>query len=192
MEDLMSTADNKGTTCDRLSYVRKIIRNVPDFPKPGILFKDISTLLSDPKAFAITIDAFVEQFMGQRLDAIVGVESRGFIFGAALAHRLNVSFVPVRKPGKLPAKVDRVAYSLEYGQAELEMHLDALHKGARVVIIDDLLATGGTAAAAAELVGRREAEVVSFAFVVELSFLQGRGKLGQSPCYSLVSYGADE
>jgi len=188
----MNTVGNQAITCSKLDYVRDIIRNVPDFPKPGILFKDISTLLSDPKAFAITVDSLVEHFVGARIDAIVGIESRGFIFGAALAHRLNVSFVPVRKPGKLPAKTDRVAYSLEYGQAELEMHVDALSKGARVVIIDDLLATGGTAAAAAQLVKRRGAEVASFAFVVELEFLKGREKLGEIPVYSLVSYGPDE
>ncbi len=176
----------------RMRYVRELMRNVPDFPKPGILFKDITPLLADPKGFNIVIDSLAEHFMGHRVDAVVGIESRGFIFGGALAVRLAASFVPVRKPGKLPAVVDRVAYTLEYGTAELEMHRDSLKTGARVVIVDDLLATGGTAAAAAELVRMRGAQVVSFAFVVELGFLQGRQKLGGTPVLSLLTFGAGE
>lgn len=176
----------------RLERVRKSIRNVPDFPKPGILFKDITPLLGDPLAFHIVIDALTEHYLERRIDVVVGVESRGFIFGAALAARLNAGFVPVRKPGKLPAAVDRVAYSLEYGNAELEMHKDSLFPGARVVVVDDLLATGGTAAAAAELVGKQRGEVDSFAFVIELSFLKGRAKLGSAPVLSLIEFGADE
>jgi len=176
----------------RANYVRKLIRNVPDFPKPGILFKDITPLLADPLAFHVVIDAFTEHYLPRRVEAVVGIESRGFIFGAALAARLNTSFVPVRKPGKLPASTDRVAYSLEYGTAELEMHKDSLYPGARVVIVDDLLATGGTAAAAAELVRLQRGTVDSFAFVIELSFLGGRSKLGAIPSLSLLSFGADE
>src|SRR5689334_4775984 len=133
------------------SYLRAHLRDVPDFPKPGILFKDITPLLADPRAFHITIDLFAERFIGEHVDVVVGVESRGFIFGGALAARLNASFVPVRKPGKLPYKVDSVAYSLEYGEAELEMHIESIKAGAKVLVVDDLLATGGTACAAAEL-----------------------------------------
>src|SRR5512142_2195458 len=135
-----------------LAYARGKIRDIPDFPTPGILFKDITPLLADPRAFHIILDDIAERFVGEHVDAVVGVESRGFIFGGALAARLNASFVPVRKAGKLPFRTDRVSYSLEYGEAELEMHRDALQEGANVVIMDDLLATGGTAAAVGELV----------------------------------------
>jgi adenine phosphoribosyltransferase len=176
----------------RLEHLNSLMRNVPDFPKPGILFKDITPMLADPKALHVVLDALAEQFVGEGIDAVIGIESRGFIFGAALALRLNAGFVPVRKPGKLPADVDKVAYTLEYGSNELEMHKDALRPGARVVIVDDLLATGGTAAATAELVGKQGAKIAAFAFVVELSFLGGREKLGDVPVISLLSYGADE
>lgn len=176
----------------RLRYARGLVRNVPDFPQKGILFKDITTLLADPKATAIVIDALTERFIGQGIDAIVGIESRGFIFGGALAARLNTSFIPVRKPGKLPASVDRVSYTLEYGTAELEMHKNSLREGAKVVIVDDLLATGGTAAAAAQLVRNQGAQVAAFAFVIELSFLDGKDKLVPVPVVSLMRYGAGE
>src|SRR5262245_36050507 len=158
-------------------YLKSRLRNIPDFPKPGILFKDITPLLADPRAFHIAIDLFTERFLADSVGAVVGIESRGFIFGAAVAARLNASFVPVRKPGKLPAKSDRVAYKLEYGEAELEMHTDALSPRTRVVIVDDLLATGGTASAAAALVARQGAQVIAFAFVVELDFLDGKKRL---------------
>src|SRR5215510_1568437 len=137
-----------------LKYLRAHLRNVPDFPKPGILFKDITPLLADPRAFHIALDLLAERYIGEHVDVVVGVESRGFIFGGALAARLCASFVPVRKPGKLPAKTDRVAYDLEYGQAELEMHVDSIARGASVLVCDDVLATGGTATAAAELARR--------------------------------------
>jgi adenine phosphoribosyltransferase len=176
----------------RRAYVDALMRNVPDFPKPGILFKDITPMLGDAKALQVVLDALAEHFLGQGIDAVVGIESRGFIFGAALAARLNAGFVPVRKPGKLPAKVDTVSYTLEYGSNSLEMHKDALRPGARVVIMDDLLATGGTAAATAELVRKQGAKVEAFAFVVELTFLDGRKKLGDVPVLSLLTYGADE
>jgi adenine phosphoribosyltransferase len=180
-----------------LAYLKAHLRNVPDFPKPGILFKDITPLLADPRALHITLDLLAQRFIGERIDAVVGVESRGFIFGGALAARLNASFVPVRKPGKLPAKADRVAYALEYGEAELEMHLGSIEKGARVVVVDDLLATGGTAHAAADLARRQGGVVAGFAFVVELDFLPGRARLleGASPApvvYSIVHFGAGE
>ena len=178
-------------------YLTSRLRNIPDFPKPGILFKDITPLLADPRAFHIAIDLFTERFLGEDLSAVIGVESRGFIFGGALAARLNASFVPVRKPGKLPYKTDRVAYKLEYGEAELEMHVDSLVAGSRVLIVDDLLATGGTAAAAAALASRQKAQVVAFAFVVELDFLDGRKRLLDNAAvppsvYSLVHFGAGD
>lgn len=176
-------------------YLRAHLRNVPDFPKPGIQFKDITPLLADPRAFHMTIDLITERFIGERVDVVVGVESRGFIFGGALAARLNASFVPVRKPGKLPADRDRVAYKLEYGEAELEMHRNSFASGASVLIVDDLLATGGTAAAAAELTRRQGGKVLAFTFVVELDFLGGRERLltesHGAEVYSLVRYGAE-
>src|SRR5262245_24901701 len=180
-----------------LRYLRAHLRNVPDFPKPGILFKDITPLLADPRAFHITLDLFAERFIGEHIDVVVGIESRGFIFGGALAARLNASFVPVRKPGKLPAKTDRVAYALEYGEAEVEMHEGSIKKGAKVLVVDDLIATGGTATAAAELSRRQGGVVVGFAFVVELDFLDGRKRLveaskGTAGVYSLVHFGAGE
>jgi adenine phosphoribosyltransferase len=173
---------------DSLTYVKRLIRDVPDFPEPGILFRDITPLLSNPRAFHIVVDALVHRFVGEHIDAVVGIESRGFIFGGALAARLNASFVPVRKPGKLPYRTDRVSYSLEYGENELEMHRDALAEGSAVLIVDDLLATGGTAAAAAELVHRQGAEVHGFAFVIELDSLGGRQRLRPTPITSIVHY----
>jgi adenine phosphoribosyltransferase len=173
---------------DRLSYVRHLVRDVPDFPSPGILFRDITPLLADPKGFHIVLDAITERFMGEHVDAVVGIESRGFIFGGALAARLNASFVPVRKPGKLPHRTDKVSYSLEYGESELEMHRDSLSEGASVLVVDDLLATGGTAAAAGELVYRQGAYVSAYAFVIELSSLSGRERLLPTPVISIVRY----
>ena len=180
-----------------LRYLRAHLRDIADFPKPGILFKDITPLLADPRAFHITLDLFAERFIGEHIDVVVGVESRGFIFGGALAARLNASFVPVRKPGKLPYKTDRVAYKLEYGEAELEMHVDSLQAGSRVIIVDDLLATGGTGSAAAALAVRQGAQVIAYAFVVELDFLGGRERLLENTAvppaiYSLVHFGAGE
>ncbi|MBK8254914.1 MAG: adenine phosphoribosyltransferase [Polyangiaceae bacterium] len=178
-------------------YLKSRLRNIPDFPKPGILFKDITPLLADPRAFHMTIDLFAERFISENLRAVIGIESRGFIFGAALAARLNASFIPVRKPGKLPYKTDRVAYKLEYGEAELEMHVDSLNGGSRVIIVDDLLATGGTASAAAALATRQGAQVIAYTFVVELDFLEGRRRLLENAAvppaiYSLVHIGAGE
>lgn len=184
-----------------LRYLKAHLRNVPDFPKPGILFKDITPLLADPRALHITIDLMAQRFIGEHVDAIVAIESRGFIFGGALAARLNASFVPVRKVGKLPAKSDRVAYALEYGEAELEMHLESIRAGASVLVVDDLLATGGTASAAAELARRQGGRVIGYAFVVELDFLGGRARLEAAPragaapaggVYSLVRFKAGE
>ncbi len=173
---------------DALAFAASRIRNIPDFPKPGIMFKDITPLLASPRAFHIVLDSLAERFIGEHIDAIVGVEARGFIFGAALAARLNASFVPARKPGKLPGATDTVSYDTEYSTARLEMHRESLPEGARVVVVDDLLATGGTARAAAELVRLQGAYVVSYAFVVELGFLGGREKLLPVRVESVLRY----
>lgn len=173
---------------ERADVIKSLIRDVPDFPKKGILFKDITPLLADPRGLMMVLDAFAEEFVGEHLDAIVGIESRGFIFGGALAARLNCAFVPVRKPGKLPAAVDRVTYALEYGEGTLEMHKDSIREGDNVLVVDDLLATGGTAAGAAQLVRKQGGNVLNFAFVIELAFLGGREKLLPTPVASLVSY----
>lgn len=161
-------------SAESLAYAKSKIRDIPDFPSKGILFKDITPLLADPRAFHIVLDSIAERFIGEHIDVIVGVEARGFIFGGALAARLNASFVPARKPGKLPAESDKVAYKTEYSVAELEMHKDSIRTGSRVVVVDDVLATGGTAKAAAELVSRQGGEVVAYTFVIELAFLAGR------------------
>jgi len=168
--------------------IRARIRDVVDFPKEGIVFKDLTPLMADPVAFRGVIDELAEHVAGRRLDRIVGIEARGFIFGAALACVLGKGFSIVRKPGKLPWRTDREEYSLEYGKGVLEIHEDAVQSGERVLIVDDLLATGGTAAAASRLVERRGGEVVSLAFVVELAFLQGRRLLEGREVHSLVSY----
>ncbi|HEY6460451.1 MAG TPA: adenine phosphoribosyltransferase [Polyangiaceae bacterium] len=158
-------------------YCRSLIRDVPDFPKRGIVFKDITPLLASPRALHVVLDGIAERFIGEHVDAIVGIEARGFIFGGALAARLNASFVPVRKPGKLPASVDRVEHVTEYSKDALEMHKGSIREGAHVVVVDDVLATGGTAKGAAELVNLQGGYVVGYAFVVELGFLGGRERL---------------
>jgi adenine phosphoribosyltransferase len=160
-----------------LAHARRLVRDVPDFPKPGILFKDITPLLADPRAFHIVLDSLAERFIGEHVDAVVGIDARGFIFGGALAARLNASFVPARKPGRLPSAVDRVAYETEYSVAELEMHTGSISEEARAIVVDDLLATGGTAKAAADLVRKQGGYVVAFAFVIELVALNGRERL---------------
>jgi len=167
--------------------LRDYIRNIPDFPKAGINFKDISPLLADGEAFSeCTSELSVN--MPENIDAIVGIESRGFLFGAALAQLTGVGFVPIRKPGKLPAETHAIEYELEYGTDVLEIHRDALNKGHRVVIVDDLLATGGTAAATIQLVEQLGAEVAACLFVIELDFLGGKEKLGNTPTFSLLHY----
>lgn len=175
-------------TDERLQQLRDHIRAVPDFPKPGILFRDMTPLLGDPPAFNATIDLLLERLAHTPADAIVAIESRGFIFGAALAARMRLPFIPVRKPGKLPAKKARVEYALEYGTDALEMHVDAFASGARVIIVDDLLATGGTADAAQQLVVGQGGVVQAFAFVVELPFLKGIERLRPTPVISLLEY----
>jgi adenine phosphoribosyltransferase len=171
--------------CDGL---KKLIREVPDFPKKGILFYDITTLLKDKQGFATLIDALSEHYIGQEVDLVLGMEARGFIFAPALAYRLNAGFVPVRKPGKLPAETASLSYDLEYGSNALEIHKDAIQKGQRVLIVDDLLATGGTAAATAKLAHNLGAQIAGLAFVVELDFLKGREKLTQYDVMSLLHY----
>jgi adenine phosphoribosyltransferase len=168
--------------------LKKLIREVPDFPKPGILFYDITTLLKDKVGFATLIDKFSEHYIGREIDAVLGIEARGFIFGPALAYRLNAGFVPVRKPGKLPAATVRHDYALEYGLGTLEMHRDALQPGQRVLIVDDLLATGGTAEATAKLAVSMGAQIAGLGFVVELDFLKGREKLKDYEVMSLLHY----
>lgn len=166
----------------------KSIRSIPDFPKAGILFRDITTLLQDKNAFYQAIDAIVKKFKKKKIDFVVAVEARGFIFGGAIAHRLKAGFVPVRKKGKLPWKTKSVTYELEYGVDTLQMHEDALKAGARVLIVDDLLATGGTVKAVSELVESQGAKIVGIAFVVELFDLKGRQKLAGYPVVSLVKF----
>lgn len=170
----INTAPAKsGVNCEPL---KKLIREVPDFPKKGILFYDITTLLKDRVGFATLIDALAEHYLPKEADLILGMEARGFIFGPALAYRLNAGFVPVRKPGKLPAATAQVKYQLEYGSNALEIHKDAIQKGQRVIIVDDLLATGGTAEATTKLATTLGAEIAGLGFVVELDFLKGRGE----------------
>ena len=167
---------------------KKLIRNVPDFPKKGILFYDITTLLKDAQALKDVLNELGGQYRSQKIDLVVGVESRGFIFAPALAYQLGAGFVPVRKPGKLPAETIKVTYDLEYGTDSLEIHKDAIQKGQRVLIVDDLLATGGTAAAVTRLIRQLGGEVAGLAFLVELDFLNGRKKLEGCNIFSLLRY----
>ncbi len=176
---------NSSLNADQL---KKLIREVPDFPKKGILFYDITTLLKDKVGFATLIDKFSEYYISQDVDLVLGMEARGFIFGPALAYRLNAGFVPVRKPGKLPAATVKQEYALEYGTAALEIHKDAIQKGQRVLIVDDLLATGGTAEATANLALQLGAQIAGLGFVVELDFLKGREKLKSYDVMSLLHY----
>ena len=168
--------------------LKSVIRNIPGFPKPGIVFRDITTLLKNPEAFKYALDCFYEKYNKAGIAAIVGIESRGFIVGAPLSYMLEVPFIPVRKPGKLPAEMVSQSYKLEYGTDAVEIHKDALSNGDRVVIADDLLATGGTAAATVKLVESLGAVVHSLAFIIELSFLKGRDKLKGYDIVSLVDY----
>jgi adenine phosphoribosyltransferase len=169
----------------------KVIRSVPDFPKKGIVFRDITTLLKDPAAFRTVVDLFYDQYKDSRIDKIVSVESRGFIFAGPLAYKLKAGFVPIRKPGKLPAETVRQEYTLEYGTDAVEVHRDAITKGERVLIHDDLLATGGTTAAASELVTRLGGEIVGLSFLIELAFLNGRKRLGKHAVYSILTYDSE-
>lgn len=168
--------------------LKKLIREIPDYPKPGILFYDLTTLLQDKRGFHDLIDKLCEHYAGKKVDIIAGIEARGFIFAPALAYRMGAGFVPIRKPNKLPWKTAEVTYQLEYGTDKLQIHRDAVKPGDRVLVCDDLLATGGTAAAAVALVRQLGAEVTGAAFAVELSFLNGRGKLPGIDVFSLLKY----
>ena len=168
--------------------IERAIRNVPDFPKPGIQFKDITPVLADARLFAGAIELLTKNFSPGSIDAVVGIDARGFIFAAAAATKLHAGFVPVRKKGKLPYQTIEEDYALEYGHATVAMHIDALKPGARVLLVDDLLATGGTAAAAASLVKKLGANILEIGFVIELKFLKGRDKLKEFPIRSLVTY----
>lgn len=176
-------------TRDKVDWIKSTIRDIPDFPKPGIIFKDMTTLLKNAEAFQYVIDVLSEKFAKSNVKYVVGIESRGFILGAAIAHKLGIGFIPVRKPGKLPHKVEKAVYELEYGTDTLEIHVDAVERGDRVVVIDDLLATGGTAEASLRLLKAIGAEVAGLGFVVELSFLKGRAKLPSGvEVFSIVDY----
>jgi len=175
-------------TASEADHLKKLIREVPDFPKKGILFYDITTLLKDKTGLATLIDKLSEHYISQDVDLVLGMEARGFIFAPALAYRLNAGFVPVRKPGKLPAETVKHDYALEYGTNTLEVHKDAIRKGERVLIVDDLLATGGTAAATAKLVETLGGKVAGLGFVVELDFLKGREKLKNYDVMALLHY----
>ncbi len=171
-----------------MDELKKLIREIPDYPKPGILFYDLTTLLKDQKGFRTLIDELCAHYAGRRVDLVVGIEARGFIFAPALAYRLNAGFVPVRKPKKLPWKTAQVTYQLEYGTDTLEIHQDAVQPGQRVLVCDDLLATGGTAAATVQLVRNLGGDVVGAGFAVELRFLNGRAKLAGLDVFSLIQY----
>jgi adenine phosphoribosyltransferase len=164
------------------------VRTVPDFPKQGIMFRDITTLLKDPSAFSSSVDLLYDHFRSVRIDKVVGIESRGFILGAALAYRLGAGFVPVRKPGKLPAAFTRESYSLEYGTDAVEIHNDAILPGEKILLHDDLLATGGTMGASARLVERLGGSIVGYSFLIELMFLKGRARLANGDVFSLLKY----
>jgi adenine phosphoribosyltransferase len=171
-----------------VTALKALVRTVPDFPKPGILFYDITTLLKDRTGFAMLIDELAAHYLERKIDLVLGIEARGFIFGPALAYRLNAGFVPVRKPRKLPAPVARVTYDLEYGSDTLEIHLDAIHPGQRVLLVDDLLATGGTMEATIKLVKQLGGEIAGLGFAVELDFLRGRERFPEHDVFSLLHY----
>ena len=171
-----------------MDELKKLIRGVPDYPKPGIFFYDLTTLLKDKKGFHLLIDRLCERYSGHDIDLVAGIEARGFIFAPALAYSLGAGFVPIRKPKKLPAKTARIDYALEYGTDTLEIHEDAVQKGQRVMLCDDLLATGGTAAAAVQLLRNLGGIVDGAAFAVELTFLKGRSRLANLDVFSLVQY----
>ncbi|HUE41532.1 MAG TPA: adenine phosphoribosyltransferase [Chthoniobacterales bacterium] len=173
---------------DILDKLRGGVRDVPDFPKKGIVFKDITPILSDKTLFRASIDLFLERCRGKQIDKIVGIDARGFLFGSAVAYELRVGFVPIRKRGKLPYKTEIAKYSLEYGEAEMEMHVDAMQSGEKVVLVDDLLATGGTSAAAAALIKKVGGELLEAQFLIELNFLRGREKLAPTPVTAFLKY----
>lgn len=173
---------------DVIAGLRAAVRDVPDFPKAGIVFKDITPILQDGALFRSSIDLFTEQCRGKSIDKIVGIDARGFLFGSVVAYELGIGFVPLRKKGKLPYKTERATYQLEYGEAEMELHTDAITRGEKIVLIDDLLATGGTSESAATLIKRVGGELVEAIFLIELDFLKGREKLAGTPVTSFLRY----
>jgi adenine phosphoribosyltransferase len=173
---------------DAFDKLRAAVRDVPDFPKAGIIFKDITPILSSGELFRASIDAFLEQCRGKEIDKIVGIDARGFLFGSAVAYELGVGFVPLRKKGRLPYKTESAKYSLEYGEAEMELHIDAIERGEKIVLIDDLLATGGTSASAATLIKKVGGILLEAQFLIELDFLHGREKLAPTPVISFLKY----
>jgi adenine phosphoribosyltransferase len=175
-------------TDDAISRLRAAVRDVPDFPKAGIVFKDITPILKDGALFRASIDLFLNRCRSQLIDKVVGIDARGFLFGSAVAYELGVGFVPLRKKGRLPYKTESAAYSLEYGEAEMELHIDAIERGEKIVLIDDLLATGGTSASAATLIRKVGGELVESIFLIELEFLHGRKKLDPTPVTSFLKY----
>ena len=172
----------------RVEEIRAAVRDVPDFPKRGIVFKDVTPVLSDPVLFRASIDLFLERCRGLKIDKIVGIDARGFLFGSAVAYELGLGFVPIRKRGKLPYRTETAKYSLEYGEAEMEMHVDAMSAGERIVLVDDLLATGGTSAAAAVLIRKAGGHLLEAQFLIELESLHGRKRLQPTPVTAFLKY----
>jgi adenine phosphoribosyltransferase len=175
-------------TDDAILQLRAAVRDVPDFPKPGIVFKDITPILKDGALFRASTDLFLKQCRGKPIDKIVGIDARGFLFGSAVAYELGIGFVPLRKKGRLPYKTESARYSLEYGEAEMELHIDAIERGEKIVLIDDLLATGGTSASAATLIKKVGGDLIESIFLIELDFLHGRKKLEPTPVTSFLKY----
>ena len=173
---------------DVIERLRTAVRDVPDFPKKGIIFKDITPILKDGDLFRASVDVFLEQCRGKKIDKVVGIDARGFLFGSAVAYELGIGFVPLRKKGRLPYKTESAAYTLEYGEAEMELHIDAIERGEKIVLIDDLLATGGTSASAVTLIKKVGGELVAAIFLIELEFLHGRKKLEATPVISFLKY----
>src|SRR5438270_2340278 len=173
---------------DVIARLRRAVRDVPDFPKKGIVFKDITPVLNDGLLFRSSIDIFLDRCRGKQIDKIVGIDARGFLFGSAVAYQLGVGFVPLRKKGRLPYKTESAKYSLEYGEAEMELHIDAIKRGEKIVLIDDLLATGGTSASAATLIKKVEGDLIEAIFLIELEFLHGREKLAPTPVTAFLKY----
>ncbi len=173
---------------DQIDKLRRGVRDVPDFPKKGIVFKDITPILKDGPLFRASVDLFLDQCRKRKIDKVVGIDARGFLFGSAVAYELGIGFVPLRKKGRLPYKTESAKYSLEYGEAEMELHIDAITQGEQIVLIDDLLATGGTSASAATLITKVGGELVAAMFLIELEFLHGREKLAPTPIISFLKY----
>ena len=173
---------------NQIDQLRRGVRDVPDFPKKGIIFKDITPILKDGALFRASVDLFLDQCRGRKIDKVVGIDARGFVFGSAVAYELGIGFVPLRKKGRLPYKTESAKYSLEYGEAEIELHIDAITHGEQIVLIDDLLATGGTSASAATLIRKVGGELVAAIFLIELEFLHGREKLASTPITSFLKY----